>query len=37
MMASLNFKLELSGIKIAENKIKTEYSESNHFAWNTTF
>lgn len=35
-MASFNFKLELSG-KIAGNKIKTEYSESNLFAWNTTF
>lgn len=36
-MASFNFKLELSGIKIAGNKSKTEYSESNLFAWNTTF
>lgn len=36
-MASFNIKLELSGVKIAGNKIRTEYSESNLFAWNTSF
>lgn len=37
MMEFLNFKLELSGLKIAGNKIKAEYSEANLFEWNTTF